>query len=102
MDWSKSTESKTSIEVPPIKNEELCEMLQEISSEKSEAVLMRILEPFASQISKGNATRPLPLLFNIHDKNYENKSLEELISVGKSLEIHVTQEMKTEIERRTQ
>ncbi|KAJ8926562.1 hypothetical protein NQ314_021055 [Rhamnusium bicolor] len=102
MDWGKSTESKTSIEVPPIKNEELCEMLQEISSEKSEAVLMRIFEPFASQISKENAPRPLPLLFNIHDKNHEKKSLEELISVGKSLEMHVTQEMKTEIERRTQ
>ncbi|KAJ8944604.1 hypothetical protein NQ314_009439 [Rhamnusium bicolor] len=101
MDWGKSTESKTSIEVPPIKNEELCEMLQEISSE-SEAVLMRIVEPFASQISKENAPRPLPLLFNIHDKNHEKKSLEELISVEKSLEMHVTQEMKTEIERRTQ
>lgn len=100
MDWGKKIDDKTCSTVPPMSQDDIVAMLEEIQNSNCQAALMRIVKPFSLQISKENIT--LPVVFNIYEKKNEKKPLEELISLGRSIAIEVGPEMAAEIEIRTQ
>lgn len=100
MDWGKVVEEKNVIDCPPIENNEMIDMLQDLENSDYQAAIMRIIEPFASKISKESVT--LPVFFNVYDKKHEKKSLEDLILLGKTFKMEIDRNMALEIESRTQ
>lgn len=100
MNWGKAIKEKSFIDCPPISNNEISEMLQELKDSNCQSALMRIVEPFSSEMSKEIVT--LPVLFDIHHKKYEKESLEDLILLGKRVTMEVDRNMASEIESRTQ
>ncbi|XP_074039917.1 uncharacterized protein isoform X1 [Leptinotarsa decemlineata] len=100
MDWGRKVEDKTYSDVPSMNEEDLCNMLQEIKDANSQAALMRLVEPFASEINKEEAS--LPVIFGIYNKKHENKTLDELILLGKTIPMDVGRDMASDIEVKTQ
>lgn len=61
---------------------------------------MRIVEPFATQIS-ASSKEILPSLLDIFDKRHLSKSYTELIQIANTIKLSITKEQCCEIEKST-
>uniref|UniRef100_A0A6P7H9S3 Uncharacterized protein LOC114349228 n=1 Tax=Diabrotica virgifera virgifera TaxID=50390 RepID=A0A6P7H9S3_DIAVI len=103
LDWGKVIEEKNYKEIPPMDDSEMLDLLQELQNSNCDAVLMRHVEPFASQLSDENNEKvSIPVLFNVYHKKYEKMPLDDLIQLGMKCKMEVTQNIRREIEDKTQ
>ncbi|KAG5873967.1 hypothetical protein JTB14_030669 [Gonioctena quinquepunctata] len=60
--------------IPAIEGDELINFFQKIKDSGDEAALMRVVEPFASEIGKGIQRYLIPRVYDIHKEEYEGLS----------------------------
>lgn len=68
--------------IPAMSSEEIVDFLQEIKDNSDDAVLMRVVEPFSSEISASMKHLPLPTMYNIHREEYEVLSYRDLCDLA--------------------
>jgi hypothetical protein len=100
MKWGKPTTQPTaSADIPPIQDGEIIKNLNSVEEAGCSSALMRIIEPFASNVTQ--VEEVLPTLFNIFDENYVGKSYNELIILTKTINFNISQAEITKIEEAT-
>lgn len=103
MKWEKAS-GQYSLEIddktPPLSENEINDMLIQISELQHSCPLMRIVEPFATQIEEGRA-KELYSVFSIFDQNNMSKSYSELMSMARKIDLSLTDEQIQCIEEAT-
>lgn len=101
MNWGNPFQiSNVNQKVKPLTELELDEMLKKMVELGSEAAIMRIIEPFATDIAK-EANPVLPSVLNIFNESHTTLSYMELMKISKSIDLTITREQKNLIEKCT-
>lgn len=91
MFWGKPLSANRQVkeEIHPLTNDDIQNMLSELSQAGEAGALMRIIEPFATEIER-EAEQPIKPMFDIFDRNNEEKNYTELMKISKSMSFNIT------------
>jgi hypothetical protein len=87
--------------VQPLQGKGIVSFLKDIEEAGSSSVLMRIVEPFASEIATSVSALWINPFKNLYSEEYEHLSQEELIALAEHVNITLSSEECSEIELKT-
>nr|CAH7726056.1 unnamed protein product [Callosobruchus chinensis] len=101
MNWGTSCVAQQTQNIKAVSHPELVNMLEVISGLGYSSVLHRTVEPFATKISKESLER-LPTVLDLFREENMTKSYPELIKMAKEIDIFISEDDISKIEKATQ